>query len=188
MTGIEGPALERALQAQGATAPQAVLFIRLLLLSGARCGEIAAAKWDWLEGSVLKLPDAKAGPRDVHLPPQVMTLLGKVSRTGETIVGISDPSKTWRKIRAAAGCPDLRLHDLRRSFASCALSAGVSLSQVGELLGHRSAQTTKTYAYLMEEAAQAAATVAAGRIEEMMSGPLARVIVTKFALAPIYPL
>lgn len=60
------------------------------------------------------------------------------------------------------------MHDLRHSFASAALSAGLTLAQIGELLGHKSTQTTKRYAHLVEEAATAAATATADKILDAM--------------------
>lgn len=168
MAGDEPPKIAAELRRFEELAPASVAFLWLLILSGARKGEIAAAKWDWLEGSILHLPDSKTGQRDIFLPPQVMALLEKLPRTSGTITGIKSPDKIWQQVRKAAGCPDLRLHDLRRSFASAALSAGVSLAQVGELLGHRNTQTTKGYSYLQNDAAHAAAKIAADRITELM--------------------
>ena len=168
MTGDEAPRIAAALERHRETGAASVAFIWLLLLSGARCGEIAAARWEWIEGNVLRLPDSKTGARTIFLPPQVLDLLAKLPRSSATITGILEPVKIWRQVREEAGCPDLRLHDLRRSFASAALSAGVSLSQIGELLGHRNAQTTRRYAYLMNESATAAAAVAASRITQLM--------------------
>jgi integrase len=170
MLADEAPKIAAALRRHEPTAAASVAFIWLLILSGARCGEIAAARWEWIEGNVLRLPDSKTGARTLFLPSQVMELLARLPRKCETITGIKEPVTIWKKVRAEAGCPDLRLHDLRRSFASAALSAGVSLSQIGELLGHRNAQTTRRYAYLMSESATAAATVAADRITALMRG------------------
>jgi integrase len=168
MTDAEAPKLGAALRAHEAQAPAEVAFIWLLILSGARCGEIAMAKWTDIDGAVLRLPDSKTGPRDIHLPPQVIELLACLPRTDDTVTGISDPSKVWQAIRAEAGCPDLRLHDLRRSYASVGVSAGLTLRQIGELLGHKNQATTAGYGYLMTEAANEAAGLVANRIEERM--------------------
>ena len=65
--------------------------------------------------------------------------------------------KYWRKLLSAARIDGLRLHDLRRTFASVSLSSGVTLDQVGQVLGHASVQTTRGYAYLAQDAARAAA-------------------------------
>jgi integrase len=139
LTPEEAPKLAAALRKHEAQHPHAALFVWLLILSGARCGEIAKAKWSDLHGNVLRLADSKTGPRSIFLLPPVMGLLAKVQRASETITGIQRPDRLWRKVRKEAGCPDLRLHDLRRSFASAGLSAGLTLAQVGELLGHRNA-------------------------------------------------
>lgn len=171
MTTGEAAAIAQALGEHAETAKEAVAFIYLLILSGARKGEIAAIQPEWLEGNVLRLPDSKTGERFIFLPPQAMVIIEKLPRVaGQTLLRIKDPTNTWKMVRTKAGCPDLRLHDLRRSFASVALSMGLTLSQIGELLGHASAQTTKGYAYLMTDPHLAAAEMVAGKLEEMMSG------------------
>ena len=133
--------------------PQAVAFLRLLILTGARCAEIAAARPEWIQGTVLRLPDAKTGARDIYLSPAALEVIASLPRRA-TLTGIRSPAKLWRRLRVLAGCPDLRLHDLRHSFASAALQAGLSLPQIGELLGHASAQTSKRYAHLANASAQ----------------------------------
>lgn len=164
MEGEEAARIAELLDAAAKDNPQSVAFIYLLILTGARKGEIANAKWSWVKGSVLHLPDSKTGEKQVYLPPQALDVLARLPVTSGTITGIESPKKLWERIRRDAGCPDLRLHDLRHSFASAALSAGLSLSQIGELLGHKSTQTTKRYAHLVEDVATAAATAAADRI------------------------
>ncbi|MEL7177759.1 MAG: tyrosine-type recombinase/integrase, partial [Pseudomonadota bacterium] len=66
------------------------------------------------------------------------------------------------------GARSVRLHDLRHSFASAAIAAGMTLAQIGELLGHTSTQTTARYAHLVEEAAAKAAAQTADRIGNVM--------------------
>jgi integrase len=168
ITAEEVPRIAAALEAHKETAPAGVAFLWLLLFSGARLGEIAAARWDQVEGSVLRLPDSKTGPRSIHIPPVAMEILAKLPRNSATLTGIKSPAHLWERIRKEANCEDLRIHDLRRSFASAGLSAGLSLSAIGELLGHKSAQTTKTYAHLMTDAGTAAATIAADAIAKLM--------------------
>ncbi len=65
--------------------------------------------------------------------------------------------KVWVKVRSAAGLPDVRLHDLRHSFAAGAAGSGASLLVIGRLLGHRKASSTERYAHLTETAVAAAA-------------------------------
>lgn len=149
--------------------PREVAFIELLMFTGARCGEIESARWEWLAGNSLHLPDSKTGACTIYLPPQAMNVLANLPTKTGTLTGVSSPVRLWQRIREEAGCPDLRLHDLRHSFASAGLSAGLTLGQIGELLRHSSTQTTKRYAHLMDEAAHAAAAVAADRIAAFTS-------------------
>lgn len=168
MSGDEPVRIAEVLKAEEAENPDSVAFIYLLIMSGARKSEIGGAKWEWLDGQVLRLPDSKTGSRDVYLPAQVMDVLDRLPRDRKTICGIRHPDKFWRSVRAKAGCPDLRIHDLRHTFASAALKAGLSLAQIGELLGHSNASTTKRYAHLMEEAAHASVAKTADMLEGMM--------------------
>lgn len=174
MSVDEARRIDAALDARAAKFPQAVAFIRLLIWTGARLGEIARARWSDLDGTTIRLAEHKAdadgSERVIHLPPQAVAVLRTLPRVrGGTITGLACPHKCWVAVREAAGCPDLRLHDLRHSFASAALAAGVSLHQIGELLGHRSAQTTKGYAHLLEEAGAAAARATGELIARRMS-------------------
>lgn len=144
--------------------PRAVAFLYLLMFSGARPQEIQDATWAMLEIAgdcgILRLPDGKTGTaRDVYLPNQAMLVINSLPRTSGTITGISKVTArlVWNEIRTAAGCPDLWMRDSRRTFATSALSGGTSLAQLGELLGHKSQQTTMIYGKLMENAAHTAA-------------------------------
>jgi integrase len=172
MKGAEPARIAEELQKEADANPDSVAFIYLLILSGARKSEIAAARWDWLKGNVLELPDSKTGAKSVYLPAQAMTVVDRLrTKNRGTICGMKDPKKLWGKVRTAAGCPDLRMHDLRHSFASAAIKAGLTLAQIGELLGHSSTQTTKRYAHLMEEVAHDSVTKTADVIERMMQRP-----------------
>lgn len=175
MNGEEAARLAEILHREAPLYPVSVAFIYLLILTGARRGEIASAKWSDLEGNrlVLKIhkTDRTGEDRHIYLPPAAMDILATLPRTDGTITGINRPDSFWDRIRKEAGCPDLRLHDLRHSFASAAISAGLSLAQIGELLGHRNAQTTHRYAHLVEEAAAAAATATADQIALRMKRP-----------------
>jgi integrase len=153
-------------------------LIRLLLLTGARVGEVLAAEWSWVQGTVLVVPaeshktGADGHPRLIHLTEDALAVLEQLkarSNSRWVIQGDGDGhlvgySKLWLELLAAAQITDLRVHDLRHSYASTALSAGLSLPQIGGLLGHRSAQTTSRYAHLVDEAAAAAAAQVAARM------------------------
>jgi integrase len=140
-------------------------FFRFLLLSGARAGESRMALWAHLdlEAGLWRKPGSttKTG-RDNTIPlsePAVELLLKIRSGqdAGELHVFPGDGpngelvkyADAWDKIRKAAGAPDIRVHDLRHSFASTIASSGFGLPVIGKLLGHRSAATTRRYAHLV---------------------------------------
>ena len=178
MKPAEALAISEALNRKEDEQPAGVAFIRLLILTGARPDEIARARWEWLQiyetsdkktrkkirGGVIHDPDSKTGERDIHLSPRALEVVESLPRMFDTLTGIKSPKKLWWGIRDEAGCPDLRLYDLRHSFASVAIGLGMTLGQIGELLGHASTQTTQRYAHLMDEDKRAAVTRIAAQI------------------------
>jgi integrase len=156
-----------------------VAFLYLLMFSGARPSEIGNATPAMLERverdghafGVLRIADGKTGRRDVFLPPQAVAVLDRLPQQRSRLAGRKTvPRKLWDAIRTEAGCPDLWARDWRRTFATVALSNGVPLSKVGELLGHADPRTTKIYAKLMEEDAHATAAEVAGQMAKLMAG------------------
>lgn len=158
-----------------------VAFLYLLLFSGARPTEIERAvpaqlqRFEREEGGrivafgVLRLEEAKRGPRDVYLPPQAMAVIDQLPAGRKHLAGRARMPRTlWHSVRKKIGCVDLWARDMRRTFATVAMSNGVAIGQVGELLGHQSAQTTKIYAKLMEEGAHSAAAVTATQMERLL--------------------
>jgi len=146
--------------------PSVVPAIRLLLFTGARVGEILTLRWEHvdLERRVLLLPDSKTGAKAIHLSPAATQILDGLPRKdspwvirgrhkGKPLVNLSKP---WIKIRARAGIADVRIHDLRHSFASVAAATGSSLPVIGALLGHKQPQTTARYAHLAADPLQQA--------------------------------
>lgn len=83
-------------------------------------------------------------------------------------------SKVWGEVRAKAGMPDLRLHDLRHSFASFAVADGAALYLVGKVLGHKQASTTEIYAHLRDDPLKAVADATARKIAAAMKGDAER--------------
>jgi integrase len=137
----------------------AIAAIRLLVFTGARVSEILTLKWAYIdqEEKRLLLPDSKTGAKIIFLnEPACEILVRIVPIQGNPYViagGVADShlkdlEKPWQRIRAEAGICDVRLHDLRHSFASMAVSSGQSLPMIGGLLGHRNTSTTARYAHL----------------------------------------
>jgi integrase len=143
-------------------------LVRLLLLTGCRKGELLNLEWADvdLERGVLNLPDSKTGSKQVVLSPDAQAIfngLGRANREGYVWQGengsIAGNALTWHweRIRAQAGLDHVRLHDLRHSFASLAISAGVPLATIGGLLGHKDLKSTQRYAHLDDPALRAGA-------------------------------
>lgn len=172
MSTKEAVEINKALMHYKSKYPGGVLFIYLLILSSARKSEIAKAAPSQVMGNRLfDLCDNKTGDdRPIYLAGPVLDLIKEIPANAKTLTGIKNPKKLWVLVREKAGCPDLRMHDLRRSFASASLSLGYSLSQIGELLRHRSPNTTAGYAYLDEDLENQAAEETAKRIVDVMAG------------------
>ncbi len=159
----------RDVEADGSVWPPAIAALRLLMLTGCRKSEILTLRWDDVDRTAgeLRLRDAKAGPRMVPLTTPVRTVLDGIPRIdGNPWVlagqrpgtGLTKLDNYWQSIRAQAGLDDVRIHDLRHSYASRALALGESLPTIGKLLGHRKVGTTARYAHLMRDAEKEAAT------------------------------
>jgi len=166
--------------------PQSVTFILLLIMTGARKSEIANARWSDLKGNYIELKEHKTDKsmdlRRIYIPDRMLKLLEQLPRVkgDDRIIGIKDPRSVWERIRKEAGCPDLRLHDLRHSYASAGVSANLSLNVIGELLGHKSSTTTKGYAHLVEDTGLNAAEETSQVIDSMMGGILDELAETDF--------
>jgi integrase len=140
--------------------------IRLLLLTGARRGELLMARWRdidldqglWTKpGSTTKqatthcVPISDAARRLLATMREqaddgVEWLFPAIRKSGHR----TDIDDAWNALRKTAGIPDVRLHDLRHSFASVLASQGLSLPVIGALLGHSSPTTTHRYAHLVD--------------------------------------
>ena len=142
-------------------------IVSFLLMTGARRSEALNAKWEHIDynSRTWLVPLAKSGqPRHILLSDAAVAVLD-----GLRSEAFYDPSNsyifpnpttgrpykclhsTWKIVREAAGLPNLRLHDLRHSYASTLVNNGVSLYDVQQLLGHRSITTTQRYAHLSSE-------------------------------------
>jgi integrase len=162
--------------------PGAVLAVRLLLLTGARRDEILGLRWQDvdLDTGTLNLPDSKTGKKSIPLGPAAVELLAAAPRLEGSayvipgrrrpdtpFVGIQRP---WARIRARAGLGDVRLHDLRHSFASVGVAANLGLPVLGAILGHRHPATTARYAHLDDDPRRAAAARISNQIAADLNG------------------
>ena len=162
--------LDRHAGARSSRAQQADI-IRLLLLTGCRKSEIVTMRWQDVDGDTLNLADAKTGPRQVFLNAPARAILERQPRSNGPWVFPSplDPGRPqcadlplWYSVRREAGIEDVRIHDLRHSYASRALALGESLPVIGKLLGHTQVETTARYAHLARDSVrESAARVAA---------------------------
>jgi len=154
------------IEADGSETLSAVTAIRLLMLTGCRLSEIQTLQWEDvnLEAAEIRLRDGKTGARMVPLSGAAVSVLSTLPRLEDNpwvIVGrkpgahLTDLQHPWRRIRARADLDDVRIHDLRHSFASRALALGESLPMIGKLLGHTQVQTTARYAHLADESVKA---------------------------------
>jgi len=167
----------REMEEEGIEFPSAIAAARLLILTGCRLGEIMTLRWEYVDeaGKALRLPDSKTGAKVVYLGQPAVDLLDRIERVDNNpwvIVGaktgarLMDLQPFWQRVRARAGLKDVRIHDLRHTFASAAVAVGQGLPMVGKLLGHTQVQTTARYAHLAADpvrdaANQVASTIAA---------------------------
>ena len=185
LTGEEFRRLGRVLAAQeagGKVPPHAAAALRLLMLTGCRLGEVLTLRWEDVhpEANEIRLRDGKTGPRTVPLSPAAARVLAGLPRLAGNpwVVAGRRPGTRlthihhhWYRVRERAGLDDVRIHDLRHSFASRALALGESLPMIGRLLGHSKIQTTARYAHLARSsvkvsAARVAASIGADMLPE----------------------
>jgi len=174
-----GDALRSAEEAKTAS-PWAIAAIRLLTLTGARLSEILTLQWEhvYFDRQQLRLPDSKTGQKSIYLNAPTLEVLAAIPRLednpyvicgekpGAHLVNLQRP---WQRIRKAAGLENVRLHDLRHSFASVAVGGGMSLPVIGALLGHSQPQTTQRYAHLSADPLKAASDAVGERIAAAMN-------------------
>ncbi len=160
-----------------------VAAFRIVLLTWCRLSEIQTLQWRHVDLDLkeLRLPDSKTAAKTVHLGEAAVALLDALPRligNPYVIVGkkdmthLTDLQHPWQRIRKVAGLADVRIHDLRHTFASGGLLVGEGLAMIGELLGHTQVQTTARYAHLASDPAKQAATKISDRLASALLGAL----------------
>ncbi len=176
LSPLEYRRLGEALRAAEARSPAQVAVVWLLLYTGARISEIRDLQWEWVRPPHLALPDSKSGPKTIWLNSQALRVLADIPRRDGSPYVFPDKSGTapismtfwWATFRRTCSMPDLRIHDLRHSFASTAIMDNVPLATIGKLLGHMLPETTARYAHLSDDVIADAA--------QRISGALAKAI------------
>jgi integrase len=163
-------------------------IFRFLLLTGSRRGEVLAMRWADVEAGVWTKPGATTKRRTEHVVPlsgPARQLLAARERTSDYVFPGRhggpriNVKSNWKSVCRVAKLTNLRIHDLRHSFASQLASAGVGLHVIGGLLGHTQAQTTHRYSHLFHDTLQAAtekagAIITGQRSAEIVSLPKGR--------------
>jgi integrase len=138
-------------------------IIPFLLLTGARKREVLDARWCDIDTarSFWRIPITKSGrERHVPLSAAAAELLQSVPRRRNCEWIFANPQTlkpyvsifiSWNTARTAAGLSDVRMHDLRHSFASFLVNAGCSLYEVQKILGHASVVMTQRYSHLSQD-------------------------------------
>lgn len=153
--------------------PQLKHIVALLLLMGNRKRELLDAKWsDFdLERRSWRIPLAKSGKaRHVPLSNAALSVLAQLPRWDDCPYVVPNPKTrlpyvsifcSWNTARKAAGLPEVRMHDLRHSFASNLVNSGRSIYEVAKVLGHTQLKTSQRYSHLSQETLLAAVDAAA---------------------------
>ena len=134
--------------------------IKLLLFTGRRTGEILTLKWDYIdfENSKMNLPDTKTGAKSFFFSPTVkQILLNLPNKEGFVFKSVLKDKRVttvrhiWKKICKLAKIENVRVHDLRHTYASLAVQNGYSLPIISKMLGHADIKTTQRYAHLHDD-------------------------------------
>jgi integrase len=159
LTPLEYRRVGAALREMEAADPLYVAIARLLLYTGARVSEIRGLRWAWIRPPHLALPDSKTGPKLIWLNSRSLAILSSLTRRNDIEFVFANPAGTapidfdkwWDGFRRRCALPDVRNHDLRRSFASTAIMDNVPLATIGKLLGHVLPETTAKYTHLADD-------------------------------------
>ena len=172
LTPSEYRRLGKELAEDEAFHPKQVAIVRMLIFTGARVSEIKELQWEWVKPPRLTLPESKTGPKIICLNSQALAVLDSIERSetcpyvfpNEKGTGPIALTSWWPVFRRKCALPDVRLHDLRHSFASSAIMDHVPLATIGKLLGHVLPETTAKYAHLADDAVADAAQRVSGSL------------------------
>ncbi len=165
----------------------AIAAIRLLMFTGCRRNEILELQWKdvSIDKAMLLLPETKTGARPVYLSAPALSVLAGLPRlrnnpfvivgekNGQHLINLRKP---WLRICKVARLRDVRIHDLRHSFASVGVSGGASLPIIGKLLGHSKSSTTEKYSHLAADPVRAVNEAMGNQIAAMLRGQKGNVV------------
>lgn len=171
----------REMEDEGIELSSAIAAAQLVILAGYRLTKAMTLHWEHvnLASRALRMPDSKTGAKIVHLgrpAMDVLTGIKKVDKNPWVIVGtlpgarLTNLQPFWQRVRASAGLKDVRIHDLRHTFASTAVAAGQWLPMIGKLLGHTQVQTTARYAHIAADPFRTAADAVSSQIAASLLG------------------
>jgi integrase len=181
LTGDEANKLIVALQTSQNKMLQYI--VPMLILTGARKQEVLKAKWEDfnLDQKVWRIPTSKSGKaRHVPISDGVLYLLSGVPRQEDCDSVFANPKTllpyvsifaSWNTARTSVGLSDVRMHDLRHSFASFLVNSGRSIYEVQRILGHTQIKTTQRYAHLSQDSLLAAANEISKAVPILMAMP-----------------
>jgi len=175
----------RTVSQQGEIEECCCQVIKLVLLTGCRISEVTGLQWSFVKGDEWHLPDSKTGAKVVYVGKGARKLLLQIGKQFFDANGdlddvfpplrcyVSRPTKVtmiWHSVRVLADIADVRIHDLRHTFASYAVLEGYPLPMVAKLLGHKRISSTLRYMHVSEchvtEAAESMGTVITGVLTE----------------------
>lgn len=154
----------RSVSQQGDMEACCCQVLKLVLLTGCRISEVTGLQWSFVKGREWYLPDSKTGAKVVYVGKEAERLVSAVSKQAWSQQNesqddvftplcdfVSRPIKVgtvWQQVRTLANIEDVRIHDLRHTFASYAVLEGYPLPMVSKLLGHRRISSTLRYAHV----------------------------------------
>ncbi|MEP5375930.1 MAG: site-specific integrase, partial [Hyphomicrobiales bacterium] len=156
-------------------------ILPMLVVTGARRGEVLNARWEDfdLDRRQWRIPTAKSGKsRYIPLGENALRVLEAVQNVSNSEYPFGNPKtgkpyrhlySAWNTSRIKAGLPEVRMHDLRHSFASFLINSGRSLYEVQKLLGHTQVKTTQRYAHLSQETLLDAADVGTASLTAILN-------------------